>query len=172
MLALLDAFFQIAIRRSGPEDLPESVFLLQVVLAAYLVTQLPVAVILYGWGGTALLAIVLDSVLLGLAFWLLLRLTGRSARFQRTFTALLGTGALLALPQAPLVYLSKAASVAGQTPVGPSFGLLALLVWSILVQAHIASRALSSGFATGLAVALSYFMLSYQIAGQLLPMQD
>lgn len=169
MLALLDAFFQIATRRLGPEDLPDSHFLLQVALAAYLLTQVPVAAVLYGWTGTALLAIVLDALLLAACFWLLLRVTGHASRYQRTLIALLGTGALLALPQAPLVYFARLATLMDEAPIGPSLGLLALLCWSIIVQAHIASRALSSGFSTGLAVALSYFLLNFQIAGQLLP---
>ncbi len=169
MLALLDAFFQIVTRRRGPEDLPDSQFLLSVALAAYMLAQVPVAAVLYGWSGTALLAVVIDTALLALCFWLLLRLTQRLGRFRRTLTALLGTGALLALPQAPLVFFSKVATAAGQAPIGPTVGLLVLLFWSIIVQAHIASRALSSNFGVGLAVALAYFMLSYQVSGQFAP---
>lgn len=169
MLALLEAFFQITTRRRGPEDLPDSQFLLNAAIAAYMLAQVPVAAVLYGWSGTALAAIVVDTVLLALCFWLLLNFTRHLGRYRRTLTALAGTGALLALPQAPLVFFSKLASAAGQAPVGPTMGLLALLFWSIVVQAHIASRALSSNFGVGLAVALGYFLLSYQVSGQFAP---
>lgn len=166
MLALLEAFFQIVTRRRGPEDLPDSQFLLSVTLAAYMLAQVPVAAALYGWSGAALFAIVLDAALLALCFWLLLSFTRRLGRYRRTLTALLGTGALLALPQAPLVFFSKLATAAGQAPIGATVGLLVLLFWSIIVQAHIASRALSANFGVGLAVALGYFLLSYQVSGQ------
>jgi hypothetical protein len=169
MLALLDAFFQIVRRRRGPEDLPDSQFLLSVVLAAYMIAQVPVAAILNGWSATALAAILVDTALLASVFWLLLRFTQHMSRYRRTLTALLGSGALLALPQAPLVFFSKVATAAGQAPVGPTVGLLAVLFWSIVVQAHIVSRALSSNFGVGLAVALAYFLLSYQVSGQFAP---
>ncbi len=166
MLALLEVFFQIVTRRRGPEDLPDSQFLLSMALGAYMLAQVPVAAILYGATSTATLAIVADTALLAVCFWLPLTMTGRAGRYRQTLTALLGTGALLALPQAPLVFLSKVATASGQTPLGPTVGLLALLFWSIFVQAHIASRALSSSLGLGLAVALAYFVLSYQISGQ------
>lgn len=166
MLALLEAFFNIIMRRRGPEDLPDSQFLMGGALAAYLLTQVPVAVMLYGWSASALLAIVADAALLALFFRALLQLMGRVTRYRRTLTALLGTGALLALPQAPLVFFSQLATAAGQTPLGPTLGLLALLFWSIVVQAHIASRAMSRSFGIGLAVAVAYFILSYQLSMQ------
>ena len=100
MLALLEAFFQIMTRRRGPEDLPDSVFLLQVLIAIYLACQLPVGVIMYGWTGTTLALILADLVLLGVFFWTVLRATGNAPRFRQTLSALLGTGALLSLVQA------------------------------------------------------------------------
>lgn len=169
MLALLEAFFQIATRRRGPEDLPDSQFLLRLALVAYMLAQVPVVGVLYGWTGAALVAIVADTGLLALFFWLMLKVTRHPGRYRRTLTALLGTGALLALAQAPLVFFSKLAGSTGQPPAGPTLGLLLVLFWSIVVQAHIASRALSSNFGIGLAVALVYFMLSYQLAGQIPP---
>jgi len=169
MLALIEVFFHILTRRRGPEDLPDSQFLLSIALGAYVMAQAPVAALLYGWSGAALLAIMLDTALLALCFWLLLSFTRHLGRYRRTLTALLGTGALLALPQAPLVFFSKLAAASGQAPIGATVGLLALLFWSIMVQAHIASRALSSNFGIGLAVALAYFLLSYQVSGQFSP---
>ncbi|MCC7257077.1 MAG: hypothetical protein IT486_01775 [Gammaproteobacteria bacterium] len=169
MLALLDAFFRILTRRLGPEDLPDSQFLLSLVLGAYMAAQVPAAALIYGGAVAAFLAIVADTALLALCCWVLLTVTSLMPRFRRTLTALLGTGALLALPQAPLVYLSRAASAAGETPVGATVGLLALLLWSVVVQAHIVSRALSSGFVAGLAVALAYFLLSFAVSGQFGP---
>jgi hypothetical protein len=169
MLALVEAFLQIALRRRGPEDLPDSQFLLAIALAGYVAAQLPIAVLLFGWSGPALLAVVADAALLAGFFWLPLWYTGRLSRYRRTLTALAGTGALLALPQAPLVLASRMAQEAGAIPALPTVGLLALLAWTIVVQAHVASRALSTGFGIGLAIALGYFIISYQVTGQIAP---
>jgi hypothetical protein len=169
MLGLLQAFFEILIRRRGPEHLPDSDFLLKLTLIVYVFAQAPVVVALYGWTGEALVAVLLDTGLLALFFWVLLKFTGREARYRQTLTALLGTGALLSLPQGPLVLLSKAAADAGQPPAGPTFALLLFLFWSIIVQAHIVSRALSGSIGIGLAVALVYFLLSYQLSGMFPP---
>jgi len=138
-------------------------------LLAYMLAQVPVAATLYGWSLTSLQAILIDTALLALSFWLLLKFTRRVARYRRTLIALLGTGALLALAQAPLVLFSKLATAAGQAPMGATLALLVLLFWSIVVQAHIAARALSSNFGVGLTVALVYFLLNYQVSGQFAP---
>jgi hypothetical protein len=169
MLALLETFLQIIMRRRGPEDLPDSQFLLVATLLAYMLAQVPVAAALYGWSTTSLQAILLDAALLMVCFWLLMKATGRIARYRRTMTALLGTGTLLAFVQAPLVLLSKFTGVAGQPPMGPALGLLALVIWSIIVQAHIASRALSTSFGIGLLVALAYFLITFRVSGQFAP---
>ncbi len=169
MLALLEAFFRILTRRLGPEDLPDSQFLLSLALGAYMVVQVPAATIVYGGAAAAFLAIVVDTALLALCCWVLLTVTSLLPRLRRTLTALFGTGALLALPQAPLVYFSRAATAAGESPVAVTAGLLALLLWSVVVQAHILSHSLSRSFVVGLAVALAYFFLSFQVSGHFAP---
>lgn len=169
MLALLEAFLQIVMRRRGPEDLPDSRFLLAFALGAYLLMQALVAAAFYGWSALALQAILIDVALLSGSYWLLLKFAGHPGRYGRTLTALAGTGALLALLQAPLVFFSGLTTAGGEAPIGPKLGLLMLLFWSIVVQAHITSRALSTSFGIGLAVALVYFIISYQVSGQLAP---
>lgn len=170
MLALIEAFLQIMTRRRGPEDLPDSTFLLGLTLAAYVLAQVPIAGIVYGWSFAAVKAIVADIALLCCCLWLLLRFTSRLGRFRRTLTALAGTGALLSVPQVPLVLLSKIAADVGEPAVGATVALLALLFWSILIQAHITSRALSVNLGAGVAIALAYFFLSYQVSAQFAPL--
>lgn len=169
MFALLEAFLRIALRRLGPEDLPDSRFLLGIVLAAYLLVQIPVGVLLYGWASGVFQVIAADALLLGGFFWLLLWLTGRTNRYRQTLTALLGTGTLLTLIQWPLVWWWKLSGGESQPAIAATAGLLAMVVWSLIVQAHIVARALSSPFGAGLMVAVAYFLLNYQISGQLAP---
>jgi hypothetical protein len=169
MLALLEAFVQIALRRLGPEDLPDSRFLLGMALAGYLLAQLPAGTLLYGWSGAVLRVIAADVLLLAGFYWLLLWLMGRANRYRQTLTALLGTGALLTLAQWPLAWWWKQGAVGAEPAVGATVGLLAVVVWSLIVQAHIVTRALSSPFGAGLMVAVAYFLLNYQISGHLAP---
>jgi hypothetical protein len=164
MLALIEAFFQIVMRRRGPEDLPDSQFLLALAIASYLATQALVAIALYGWTGDALQAVTIEFALLSGCYWLLLKLARKPARYRQTLTALAGTGAILTLPQAPLVLLAGIDSSIENAPAGPRIALLILLVWSIVVQAHITSRALSTNFYVGLAVALGYLLITLQVA--------
>ena len=164
MLALLEAFFQIVMRRRGPEDLPDSQLLLALAIAAYLGAQALVAVALYGWTRDALQAVTIEFALLATCYWVLLQLTRKPARYRQTLTALTGAGAILTLPQVPLVMLADLGSSMEDAPVGPRLGLLLVFVWSIAVQAHITSRALSTNFWIGLAVAVGYVLLTLQIA--------
>ena len=80
MLALLETFLQIVMRHRGPEHLPDSQFLLILTLLAYMLAQVPVAAVLYGWSTTSLQAILTDTALLAVCFWLLLKVTRRVAR--------------------------------------------------------------------------------------------
>ncbi len=169
MLALLEAFFQIMTRRGGPEDLPDSAFLLQSLVVIYLICQLPVVVIMYGWSGTTVLLILADVTLLSVFFWAILRLTGHEPRFRQTLSALLGTGALLSLVQAPLVAASRAAPDAASRPAIITLSLLGLLAWMLFVHAHITARALSRHFAIGMVVALAYFVVSFQVSSRISP---
>jgi hypothetical protein len=169
MLSLVQAFLQITLRQLGPEDLPDSRFLLTLTLLSYVLAQVPVAVLLYGWSAPAIRVIAIDALLLAGFFWGLLRLTGRSNRYTRSLTALLGTGAILTLIQWPLAWWWKTTGAGNEAPIGATLGLLAMVIWSLVVQAHIVSRALSSPFGAGLMVALAYFLINYQLSGQVAP---
>jgi len=95
----------------------------------------------------------LDTLIMVLFSWSVLRLTKKSARYLQTLTALAGTGAVLGLVGLPLI--QQAAQT--QSDEGPAamlvLGWLVLMVWSISVQAHIYRHALSSRYGVGLLVA-------------------
>ena len=73
---------------------------------------------------------------------------------------------LLALP---LVYLTADAPVQGE-PVFPYALLLGLLVWSLAVFGNITRHALEVPMAVGVLFGLLYLLVSYSVAGLLLPM--
>lgn len=171
MLPILDVFLQIALRRLGPEDLPDSRFLLLTVGLVYAVMQLLLAIPIYGFTGSLLWSIGLDVVLLCGCVLGLLRLTGHPARFRQTLTAIFGTGALLSLCMLPFNLWLDSLAEPGTAALLPTLGLLAVVSWSLLVNAHIFSRAMSVHFALGLVVSIAYFFLNYLVFVQFGPVR-
>ena len=112
----------------------------------------------------------LDTVLLMLFVWLVLSVAGKGVRLVQTLTALAGTGALLGLIGLPLV---QQAAQAHKIEAGPSSAMvlawLALLAWSIAVQAHIFRHALSTRYGIGLLLAGAHTILAIAILESLFP---
>lgn len=169
MLALIDAFMKIALRRLGPEHLPDSGFLLLLVTAAYVLMQTVLAVPVYGVGPALVRSVGLDVLLLCGVVWGLLKLTGHPRRFRQTLTALFGTGALLAVFILPFNYWLQAAGSPGQPPLAPTLGILAVISWSLVVNGHILARALSAPFVIGMMASVTWFLLTYLVFWQLGP---
>lgn len=169
MLSILGAFLQIALRRRGPEDLPASRFLLLAAGLLYVTVQVSLGLSVYH----ALLplagSLVLDLLLLCGCVWGLLRLTGHAGRYRQTLTAMFGTGALLGACMLPFNYWLDVAGAPGKPAIGPTIGLLAVVSWSLVVNGHIFSRAMSVPFAPALAISIGYFFLNYLVFVQLGP---
>lgn len=169
MLPILDVFLQIALRRRGPEDLPDSRVLLLMAALVYVVTQGFLALPVYHSPLALGRSLVLDLLLLCGCLWGLLRFTGHAPRYRQTLTAMFGTGALLGVCMLPFNYWLGMAAAPDKPELGPTIGLLAVVSWSLAVNGHIFSRALSAPFAAGLAIAIVYFFLNYLVFAQFGP---
>ena len=169
MLAIIDFFLQITLRRRGPEDLPDSRFLLLLSALCYVVVQLFLALPIYSLSILLFRSILIDISLLCACVWGLLWLTRHLSRSGQTLTAFFGTGALLGLLMLPFNYWLDAQSVPGQPAVLPTAGLLAIVSWSLVVNGHIFARALSIPFVAGIMLSLAYFFLNYLVFWQLGP---
>jgi hypothetical protein len=117
-----------------------------------------------GWGMTAIDVL----ILIALTFFLL-KFTNKSERFLQTLTALAGTGGLLGLIVLPAVQ-----STAFNTPTQQNSGMLVLfwlvmMVWSVVVRAHIYRHALSQNYATGAAVAIVQAMIVLRLVNHWFP---
>jgi hypothetical protein len=168
VLALIDAFMKIALRRLGPEDLPDSSLLLGIVLVAYAVLQAGVALPVYGGiSGELLGSLVVEVGLLAGYTWAVLFLAGHRDRYQRTLTALLGTGALLTLVMLPAFLWARASGAAGGVAVLPGLAVVAVLVWLVATNGHILARALSVEYPLGVAAALGHLVLNFLVAWSL-----
>ena len=169
MLVLIRTFFDITLRRKGPEDLPASAFLLAVTVLLSIAVQVPLTWIIFGSGGPILPTLAIDLGLLVLCLWLLLRLTGFASRFGQTLTALLGTSALLNVVSLPFTIWNSSLPAAQPKPLIPSAVILALVLWSFFVDAHILARALSTSIFVGLLITIGYFFLHTTVLVEFVP---
>lgn len=169
MLALIQAFINIALRRLGPEHLPDSAFLLGLAAAAYMVMQALLGLSYFTGLNLALIRSVgLDALLLAGCLWGLLRATGHRSRYRQTLTALFGTGALLSLVLWPFTLMGTGEAGTGSSSLAVA-GVIGVVLWSVAVNAHILARALSAPFILGLVVAVGYFLLNFLVLSQLSP---
>jgi hypothetical protein len=168
MQSLLRLFYDIALWRRGPRDVPASVALLGVVAAAYVFISVLQSRLVYGPDG-ALLRGVADLALTAAVFGIALAVVRRTHRFVQTLTAVLGAGALLAVPMILLLLLGRQFENVPSLKFLVSLASLPLLVWYLFVIAHIVRQALDTPLFTGMAVALTYFVVSYAVLVGLLP---
>ena len=169
MRKLLGAFFDIALRRGGPEDLPASSFLLWLTAAVYVVfdvasivlnTQDPVQI------GAQLM---LDLGFLLVFFWVLLAFYGFRHRYQQTLIALLGISALFALLFVPLSVWLDAVQPEQVGATVLTLSLYAVLLWWLSIAGHIVSRAIEIPYFSGIMVAVVYFIAQIAIFVRLFP---
>jgi hypothetical protein len=165
MQKFLRIFVDIVLWRRGPQDLPVSSLLLAVTVAAYLAVSVLQLAFLGEPGSTWFFFLVADPLLLLCWVWIILKIYGRPERFQQTASAVFGTGAVLGLGlYLPLQFLLSAAGE------GPASGIaqviaLGLVVAFALVTGRIIKLATDSNLFTGIAVALTYFLVVNFLVG-------
>lgn len=167
MQALFNLFLDICLFRKGPQHVPPSVALLKACLLTYGLSGLLVLV-LSTPAPVAILQILLDLVLLSGLVYLALTLHQRLRRFEQTLSALTGTGALMGLLALPLMSWIVHQQPSGDTQL-PSLLLLALMVWSIAIMAHILRLAFETSVWVGALYALGYTFLSWTLTGWIGP---
>lgn len=152
MLRLLQTFFDIALWRKGPQDLPASHALAGLVLAIYVAIEF-VGVRLFNLSpGAAVVFICVDVLMLAAWLWLVLAFFGRRQRFIQTITAALGVGVLILL----LDIAMRGAQLAfgfGDAIAGNWLFLRFLII--ALVMGRIFMHALDRGLVTGIALTVA-----------------
>ena len=177
MIKLLTVFWNIILRKSGPEEVPDSNFLLVVTFIFFLLSQVLVGFKMYG-GAVSLFfqLLFLDTVLLIIWLRAILQLSGKLKRFRQSLTALFGTGTLFNFILSPFIlsyapYLEQLTSsdelqITAELPMPAllSIVILIIAIWSVLVMGHIFSRATSKSRAIGLGLALVYSFINFMIS--------
>jgi hypothetical protein len=169
MLRLAKAFWDIAVWRKTPAQLPASMFLLGLVSALTALLEVVEALLPPSPADRILVRIAL-SVGLPLAFtWAVLSVARHRQRFLQTGIALLGVAVLAELVMYPLGALFN--YFGSDHPVAIPLGLLLFIgfIWYLLACANIWRAALDSGLALGAAISIGYLLLSIAVERQLLP---
>ena len=169
MLRLAKAFWDIALWRRSPAQLPASLFLLALVSCAAALLEV-VSAFLPPVSTNRLFTRIVLSVCLPLGFaWAVLLLARRRQRFLQTAIALLGVAVIAEIvlyPIGSLIHVigsDRAASV----PLGVL--MLVGLIWYLLACANIWRAALDSGLSLGVVISVGSLLLSIALEQQLLP---
>ncbi len=163
MYELIKLFFEIAIFKKGPQDIPTSTWLLRLLIPVYmginyLILMLSVDMF------NALLQVIVEVILIIAFARGLMYFARKPERYQQTACALLGTDALISLIAFPAL-----ATLIGQGSALAFFAVVALMLWHWVVTGHILRHALSQPLIFGLGVAFLYLLASFQIMALLFP---
>ena len=154
--------------RRGPEDMPHSTVLFGVLVASSIALDLLTDRFLGGMPNILARSLVSTGLLLGLC-WIALAIRHLGNRYVQTACALIACGMLFSLLLLPLALLaghSFAQAAAQLTPSQMLIGwaMLGVIVWNLVVNAHIVRRALDAPFALGFALALAWALADWALA--------
>ena len=164
MFEIIKLLFDICLFKKGPQNLPNSVWLLRILVVVDVGISFLMMNIRTDWLNSLLQAVV--GVLLVVGFsWIMLYVARRLERFELTACALLGTDALIsffALPGLASMMLGRGALLA-------FFVMIALMIWHWAVIGHIIRNALGQTLVFSLGLAFLYILGSYQVMALLFP---
>ena len=168
MIKLLTAFWNIMLKRSGQETLPDSNFFLGLVFVFYFLTQLISGIKVSDSIDMFLMSFVIDAVFLAVWLRLLVEFFATQSYFRRSLIALFGTGGIFNIIASPLIiefsnYMQSVEMMDElQIPVWLTFSFLLVAIWSIVIMAHIFSKVMSKPTYSML-VAIVYIMVNFLI---------
>ena len=168
MSRLLTIWVDICLLRATPQDLPTSRVLLGLVLVIYTGVSFLISSTSAGTS-TALQIALLDALVLIGFIAVILYLMNLRPRFTQTLTALAGAGSLVGLIALPVIHSIAAAQERDLLSEATLFGWLFLVLWSLLVTAHILRHALNVSFFFGAAMAMLYMLISYSFMSTVFP---
>ncbi|MEP6485516.1 MAG: hypothetical protein ABJB01_13785 [Rudaea sp.] len=170
MLNLLQLLRDIIQLRRGPQDMPYSMPLFAAVCVASLALQLGIAYLMGIEGDTLAAGLIGLGINLGFLY-LILTLRGFANRFVQTATTLLSCTIVFSIITVPIVFLvgTRPMTPEQMSPLQALLGLLSLpvVIWKLVVDAHILRNSLSIPFIGGLGVAILWIVAEYAIGSVL-----
>ena len=155
ILRLID----ICLFRAGPEDLPARSGLLQTTLLAYLMVGIAINLLDTSWA-MSLTVSVADLIFLLAFIWLLFRGYQHLPRLDQTLTALAGCSVLLGILVMPVLAVFYQYDETQPMANWLLLILMAIMLWSLMVTAHIIRRALECSAPAAVGWTVFYVILS------------
>ena len=162
IVPLSRAFWDVCLLRRRPQDLPNSGFLLNTVVALYFALGL----LLNLFGLSFVEAVVLSAAMTGLlivTIHTLLMLRGHRERARQTITALMGAAIVLFLPALALRYWFYVIETAGTQSRLAAYVWIFLFVWESFIAAHVLRHALNLRLIFAYFIAIAYILLEFQV---------
>ncbi len=157
---LIDVFWKICLFRLAPQDLPTSSFLMAASALVYGIASM-LGNLLVLSPGAAVVSGMLEVALIAAMTQLLLWIKELGPRFQQTFTALMGSGAIIFIMALPLSFVQM--QMGEQGAILPSVMILVLVFWHLSVVGHILRHAISAPFFVGVLLAVIYMYVSISV---------
>jgi hypothetical protein len=172
LVSILYFFIDLCLLRRAPQDLPGSPVLLGLVLVAAFASSALVSVSAGAGLALALIQAALDLALLMVVLHTAMRMLDRLPRFLQTATAMAGADALIGLVALlPLMLAGpvvESGGAPGATTILAGLLFLVLVVWSILVSAHILRHAFDITLGQGAFIAVAYDLIAFVLVGGLI----
>lgn len=167
-VTLFRVFFNICTFRNKPQDLPLSSALLALTLFCY--TLANILLMMSSAPVThAVLAGLLETGLVSLITICILKLSRHAGRWTKTLMALAGTGCIMSLLALPLFSGGLLQNAGGALQALLLMIYLVLLIWNIMVMAHILRHAMDTSLGVGIVFAIIYIVISTVLINTLLP---
>ncbi|MES9880531.1 MAG: hypothetical protein ABW185_06565 [Sedimenticola sp.] len=167
MKKLINLFIDICLLRSAPQDIPTSTFLLAVSVFFGLTTGTLVISDTFGGVVPAFLAQLIDLMMVYMLLHFALRFLGKSERLVQAATALFASGTIINLLSMPLQLLVSSDPDASATVGLGALLYLMLMLWGMLIVAHILRHTFEVRFGHGLLISIGYFLLVNAVVSSL-----
>jgi hypothetical protein len=165
---LAAAFAEVALRRRGPESLPDSMFLVVVLLAIDLGISILLLTLVSSQASTDFLLLVIDTALYLAFIYAVLTFFKLERRYRQTVTALLGADIWITSAYLMLAIVALGFGLElGAPPVG--WLELALYFWLVYVSAWVLARSLSQTLIVGFMFEILYLYTWLSIRNILVP---
>ncbi len=167
MFPLLNAYWDICLRRTTPQSLPTSNTLLVTTLVAYGLIGLLLGLVNLSFI-RAFISSIADIILLASMIRLIFWIRCIEGRFTQTLSAFAGTALIINLFALPLfIWQNLAGGMMSGAAFLPSLFLLVLIFWNIAIMGHILRHALNTKPYIGVLFAILYTYISISVIGTL-----
>lgn len=157
-------YIEICLFKASPADVPSSHWLMKITLLFYFIVGVVISRIDQNWD-ISLFTSLTDTLAMIVAVLLLLHFRGYTARFQQTVTAMAGTGACIGCIGIPIVYFFSQVKENEQLGSIALLLMVAVMIWSLMVTAHIFRNALEIKPSSAVMITIAYTVLSLMAVG-------